>query len=107
MARALVHMPGTAKNGDVIEIRALIAHPMESGHRPGADGRLLPQDIIRSFRCTYNGEQVFAATLHPAIAANPYIAFFTVATETGTLAFTWQGDNDFAQTERLPLTVTP
>lgn len=107
MARTLVHMPGIAKKGDVIEIRALIAHPMESGHRPGADGRIVPRDIIRSFRCTYNGEPVFAAALHPAIAANPYIAFFTLATETGTLEFTWQGDNGFAQTERLPLTVTP
>lgn len=107
MARALIHMPGTAKQGTVIEIRALIAHPMESGHRPGMDGKPVAQDIIRSFRCTYNGEQVFAAALHPAIAANPYIAFFTVATETGTLEFIWQGDNGFAQTERMPLTVTP
>jgi sulfur-oxidizing protein SoxZ len=107
MARALVHMPATAQRGAVIEIRALIAHPMESGYRPGPDGRPLPQDIIRTFTCTHNGEQVFAAELHPAIAANPYIAFFTVATESGTFEFTWKGDHGFAQTERLALVVTP
>ncbi|QGZ40150.1 sulfur-oxidizing protein SoxZ [Pseudoduganella flava] len=107
MARALIHMPKTAKRGDIIEIRALIAHPMESGYRPGADGKPLPQDVIRRFTCTYNGEQVFAAELHPAIAANPYIAFFTIATETGTLEFSWTGDHGFAQTERIALTVAP
>jgi sulfur-oxidizing protein SoxZ len=107
MARALIHMPKTAQRGEVIEIRALIAHPMESGYRPGADGKPLPQDVIRRFTCTYNGEQVFAAELHPAIAANPYIAFFTVATETGTLEFSWTGDHGFAQTERMALAVTP
>ena len=69
---------------------------------------LLPsQDILRAFTCTYNGEQVFAAELHPAVSANPYIAFFTVATETGTLEFSWTGDKGFAQTERVALTVTP
>jgi sulfur-oxidizing protein SoxZ len=107
MARALIHMPKTAKRGEVIEIRALIAHPMESGYRPGADGKPLPQDVIRRFTCTYNDEQVFAAELHPAISANPYIAFFTVATESGTLEFSWTGDRGFAQTERMALTVTP
>ena len=107
MARALVHMPKEAKAGDAIEIRALIAHPMESGYRPGADGKPLPQDIIRRFECKYDGEQVFAAELHPAISANPYIAFFTIATKTGTLEFTWTGDNGFTQTERMALTVTP
>ena len=107
MARALVHMPKTAKAGEVIEIRALIAHPMESGYRPGADGKAVPQDIIRQFTCKYDSEQVFAAELHPAISANPYIAFFTVAVKTGTLEFTWTGDNGFTQTERMALAVMP
>ncbi|WBS02761.1 thiosulfate oxidation carrier complex protein SoxZ [Pseudoduganella sp. SL102] len=107
MVRALIHMPKTARAGEVIEIRALISHPMESGYRPGADGKAVPQDIIRQFTCKYEGEQVFAAELHPAIAANPYIAFFTVATVSGTLEFTWSGDNGFSQTERMALAVTP
>jgi sulfur-oxidizing protein SoxZ len=106
MARALVHLPPTARKDEVIEVRALIAHPMETGYRPGADGRVLPRDIIRRFACRYNGETVFTAELHPAIAANPYLSFFLVAGESGTIEFEWQGDNGFAQTERLPLQVT-
>nr|WP_315400684.1 thiosulfate oxidation carrier complex protein SoxZ [uncultured Duganella sp.] len=107
MARALIHMPATARRGEVIEIRALIGHPMETGYRPGADGKLIPRDIIRKFACHYNGEQVFGAELHQAVSANPYISFFTVATETGTLEFTWEGDNGFAQGEKVTLTVVP
>jgi len=105
MARALVTVPKSAKRGEVIEIRALIGHPMETGYRPGADGKVLARDIVRRFTCRYNGEQVFGAELHPAISANPYIAFFTVATESGTLEFRWEGDNGFNQTETATITV--
>lgn len=106
MARALITIPKTARRGDVIEIRALIGHPMETGYRPGADGKVMARDIIRTFTCRYNGEQVFAAELHPAISANPYIAFFTVATASGSLEFKWEGDNGFTQTETAAITVT-
>lgn len=106
MARAIINMPSQARRGEVIEIRALIGHPMETGYRVGAEGQVLKRDILRRFICRYNGEQVFAAELHPAIAANPYLAFYTVATASGTLSFTWEGDNGFAQTETMPITVT-
>jgi sulfur-oxidizing protein SoxZ len=99
-------MPDSARRGEIFEIRALIGHAMETGYRPGADGRPVPRDIIRKFVCRYNGETVFSAELHPAISANPYFAFHTTATESGTLEFSWEGDNGFAQTERRALTVS-
>ena len=105
MARALLKLPATAKPGEVIEIRTLIQHPMETGYRPGPNGKLLPRDIIRRFTCTYDGEMIFSAELHPAIAANPFISFTTVATVSGPLTFTWEGDNGFSQTETATLTV--
>ena len=106
MARALITMPATAKKGEIVEIRTLIAHPMETGYRRGDDGSVLPRNLIRRFTCLYDGETVFAAELFPAVAANPLIAFSTVATVSGTLTFTWDGDNGFAQTERVAITVT-
>jgi sulfur-oxidizing protein SoxZ len=109
MARTLLNVPSNAKAGQVIEIRALIQHPMETGYRPGADGKVLPRDIIRRFACRYDdgstNEVVFSAELFPAIAANPYLAFFLVPTASGTLTFTWEGDNGFAQTETVALKV--
>jgi len=106
MVRALITAPATARRGDIIEIRTLIAHPMETGFRPGPEGKLLPRDIIRRFSCRYDHELVFSAELYSAVAANPYIAFHTVATQSGTLVFTWEGDNGFVQTEAQAITVT-
>jgi sulfur-oxidizing protein SoxZ len=109
MARARITMPRSAKRGEIIEIRTLIAHPMESGYRPGEDGRVLPRDLIRRFSCHYEDERgdelVFSAELFPAVAANPLISFYTVATASGTLRFSWEGDNGFAQTERVAISV--
>jgi len=70
-ARVLINIPPTAKRGDVIEIKTLVSHPMESGYRVGFNGALIPRDIIKLFVCTYNGEEIFRAELSPAIAANP------------------------------------
>ena len=79
MARALVTMPKTAKRGEVIEIRTLIAHPMETGYRPGEDGAIVPRNLIRQLICHYDDVVVFSAELYPAVAANPLITFCTVA----------------------------
>jgi sulfur-oxidizing protein SoxZ len=105
MARTLITLPKTARRGEVIDIRTLIAHPMESGFRVDAEGKVRQRDIIRRFSCRYNGELVFSAELFPAVAANPYIAFTTVAQDSGSLSFTWEGDNGFAQTESVAISV--
>ena len=105
MASALINVPARAKRGEVIEIKTLISHPMETGFRRTQVGALIPRNIIRGFVCTYNGTEVFRAELHPAIAANPFIVFSTVATESGTLVFHWTGDNGFSVTESAAITV--
>jgi sulfur-oxidizing protein SoxZ len=105
MARTLINIPATAKRGEVIEISATIGHPMETGFRPGEDGKVMPRNIIQRFSCKYNGETVFTAELFSAISANPYIAFYTTALQSGTFALTWEGDNGFAQTETVSIAV--
>ncbi|HPA89240.1 MAG TPA: thiosulfate oxidation carrier complex protein SoxZ [Quisquiliibacterium sp.] len=106
MARALITVPKAPRRGEEIEIRVLIAHPMETGHRVDATGRRVPRSLIRRFTCHYDGELVLAAELHPAVAANPYFAFHTIARDSGTLTFVWQGDDGFAQTESVRIDVT-
>ena len=106
MARALINVPATAKRGEVIEIRTLVQHPMETGYRPDSMGGVIPRDIISRFVCTYNGEEVFRADLFPAIAANPFLAFSTVATESGELRFAWTDDKGQTRTETAKITVT-
>ena len=65
----------------------------------------MPRDIVQAFTCRYAGEVVFTAQLHPAVAANPYLAFHLIATHSGTLEFEWRGDHGFAHVERRELTV--
>jgi sulfur-oxidizing protein SoxZ len=105
MARALINVPPKAKRGGVIEIKTLISHVMETGFRHSNTGQLVPRDIITQFVCKYNGEEVFRAELFPAMAANPYLTFFTTATDSGTLTFEWIGDNGYAVTETAQITV--
>ena len=105
MARAVVTLPAQAKRGEIIEIKTLAQHAMETGFRRTQTGDLIPRDIIRRFTCTYNRTEICRVDLHPAIAANPLIAFNTVATESGTLTFQWVGDNGYSVTEIAPIRV--
>jgi len=105
MARVVVNLPATAKRGEIIEIKTLAAHPMETGFRHTQLGELVPRDIITRFVCIYNGVEIFSAELYPAIAANPLITFSTVAAESGMLEFRWTGDNGYAVTQSAPITV--
>ena len=80
-------LPKEAKKGDVIEIKTLMPHMMESGQRKDKDGTTIPRKIINKFVCTFNGHEVFSADLEPAIAANPYFEFTVKVEESGTFAF--------------------
>jgi sulfur-oxidizing protein SoxZ len=105
MARVVINAPKSAKRGEVIEIKTLAGHVMETGFRRTQTGELIPRDIVTQLVCTYNGVEVFRAELHPAMAANPLLAFSTVATESGTLEFRWTGDNGFSATEKAVIKV--
>jgi sulfur-oxidizing protein SoxZ len=102
--RALVSFsPPTPKRGEPFEVRALVSHPMETGHRADALGRRVPRDIVRRVEVRLDGELVFAADLHAAVAANPYFAFPLVAEREGTLVITWAGDRGFGHSASVAL----
>ena len=105
MASTLINVPANAKHGEIIEIKTLVSHTMETGYRRTVTGETVPRDIITSFTCRYNGAEIFRADLFPAIAANPFITFFTVATESGKFEFEWIGDNGFSETVSASITV--
>jgi sulfur-oxidizing protein SoxZ len=105
MASALINVPARAKRGEVIEIKTLMSHVMEPGYRHTADGKVIPRNIITSFTCRYNGAEIFRADLFPAIAANPFISFFTIAAESGKFEFEWIGDNGFSETASAAISV--
>jgi len=106
MTRALVNVPKTARRGEIIDIRAMIQHVMETGYREGPNGVLIPRHIIKHFVCKYAGEEIFSVELFPAIAANPFFAFCVVASESGTITFEWTDDKGEVHTESAEITVT-
>ncbi|MFL6816608.1 MAG: thiosulfate oxidation carrier complex protein SoxZ [Bradyrhizobium sp.] len=105
MASALINVPARARRGEIIEIKTLMSHIMETGYRHTSTGEVIPRDILTSFVCRYNGVEIFRADLFPAISANPFITFFTVATESGKFDFEWIGDKGFADTASASITV--
>ncbi|MGM4988737.1 thiosulfate oxidation carrier complex protein SoxZ [Tardiphaga sp. 841_E9_N1_2] len=98
-----VRVPTQAKPGELIEIKTLISHEMESGQRKDAAGKVVPRKIINKFTAAFNGKTVFEADWNPAISANPYQSFFYKATESGEFTFTWKDDDgsDYVTTNKL------
>ncbi|MGB0411349.1 MAG: thiosulfate oxidation carrier complex protein SoxZ [Pikeienuella sp.] len=89
-----VKVPKKASAGDVVTIKSLISHPMESGQRKDKKtGELIPRKIINKFTAAFNGEQVIAVTVEPAVSANPYFQFDMKVPESGTVRFEWTDDD--------------
>ena len=84
-----IQLPAKARRGDLVEVRIIIQHPMETGFRYDSMGRRTPRNAIHTLACRYAGREVFRAAMSTGIAANPYLRFFTRAVETGDLEFSW------------------
>ena len=88
-----IKLPTQAAKGEVIQIKTLVSHVMESGQRKDAQGKPIPRRIINKFACEFNGKPVFGCALEPAISANPYIQFDARIDEAGTFKFSWTDDD--------------
>jgi sulfur-oxidizing protein SoxZ len=88
-----VKTPKSAKAGEVVTIKTLISHPMESGQRKDSSGNVIPRSIINRFTCELNGAMVIDVTMEPAISTNPYIEFDAKVDAAGEFKFTWYDDD--------------
>jgi len=82
-----------AKKGEIVDVKALVSHVMETGLRKDSAGNLIPRKILNKFIATVAGKQVFSADFEPAIAANPFIQFKFRAEESGPVVLTWIDDD--------------
>ena len=74
MTHALVNVPAKAKRGEIIEIKTMISHPMETGYRRDEVGKVIPREIFRRFTCTYNGVEVFRADRFEEVLLSDWLA---------------------------------
>ncbi|CAD7055101.1 MULTISPECIES: thiosulfate oxidation carrier complex protein SoxZ [Pseudorhizobium] len=100
-----IKVPKEAKAGEVISLKTLISHEMESGQRKDKDGNVIPRKIINKFACEFNGAPVFSCDIDPAISANPYFEFTAKVSESGTFKFTWTDDDGSVYTDEHEITV--
>ena len=100
-----VKVPKKASPGEVITIKTLISHKMESGQRKDKQGNVIPRRIINAFSCEFNGQPVFSTDIHPAISANPFFEFTAKVNESGTFTFKWTDDNGEIYTTESKITV--
>ena len=101
-----VKVPKTASAGEVIVIKTLISHEMESGQRKDKEGNPIPRKIINKFTCEFNGQVVFSCDIDPAVSANPYFEFSVKMEESGTFVFTWVDDDGSVYTTENKITVS-
>ncbi len=101
-----VKLPKDAKKGEVIVIKTLISHVMETGLRKDEAGNTIPRKIINKFTCAFNGKTVFSVDLEPAVAANPYLQFTARVEESGTFRFSWFDDDGSVTTADEMIAVT-
>ncbi|MBX9925404.1 MAG: thiosulfate oxidation carrier complex protein SoxZ [Hyphomicrobiaceae bacterium] len=101
-----VRMPATAKIGEVVEVKTLISHEMESGQRKDASGKQIPRKIIKEFVATFNGEEVMRADWLPGISSNPFQSFFVKVPESGTFVFRWTDDDGTIYVSEHKVTVS-
>lgn len=101
-----VKAPKKADKGEIIAIKTLISHKMESGQRKDKQGKLIPRQIINHFTAKFNGESVFEVDIEPAISANPYLQFHMRVEEPGEFEFIWKDDDGSVYTKKQKLDVT-
>ncbi len=102
-----VKVPKKAAAGDVVTIKTLISHKMESGRRKDKKtGELIPRNIINRFTCDFNGQNVIDVDLGTAISTNPYFEFEAKVPETGEFKFTWYDDDGSVYETSKKITVS-
>lgn len=106
MSDALLDVPGTVKKSEIFTVKIVMSHVMETGYRRDISGKPIPRNIVKWFSCTYGGDEVFRCDMTQAIAANPYLGFTTIATESGPMVLSWQDDEGIKYREEIAITVT-
>ena len=102
---ARIVMPATAKSGEIVEVKTIVQHPMETGYRRDHNGAVIPRDIVKRFAVTYAGNEVFSADLTQGVAANPFFAFQMKAATSGDVVFAWTDEKGETTTQTRKLTV--
>ena len=105
MNKPRIKLPESAKVGEIIDVKAVVTHPMETGNRKDAAGAIIPRNVINSFTAVFAGTEVFRAEFGSGISANPFISFSMRVPGPGSFQLSWTDDGGDTVTETVPLNV--
>lgn len=92
MVAARLILPLRVAAGDVVMVRLLIQHAMETGYRQDMNGRVIPRNVLRWVRCELGGAEVFSAEPSSGISANPLFEFPVRVGASAAWRVTWADD---------------
>ena len=101
----MIRMPSQAKNGEIIEVRSLIMHPMTTGLQKDKAGKIIPAHFIQTVTAEFDGKLFMTIDWSIAISTNPYLAYKMRAQKSGTLKMTWKDNQEQSWTATAHLTV--
>jgi len=105
MSFARLQWPERIVSGDVVRVRLLVQHPMDTGYLQNLLGTLVPRNIIRLLTCTLGSQEVFRIEPSSGISANPLFEFFVRATETADMRVEWVDDKGIRSSYQQTMTV--
>ena len=107
MAFARIQWPERVLAGDVVKVRLLVQHPMDTGYLQDLLGKLVPRNVIQSLTCTWGQHEVFRVEPSSGISANPLFEFFVRAEQTDEMHVEWTDDRGVKGSLRQTLPVLP
>ena len=86
IGKVRLRVPSSIKPGDVVQVRALVIHPMERIERDAQDKIIQKNyNYINKVIATYLGKTVATFDTTQNVAENPFFSFTIKATEPGQL----------------------
>jgi sulfur-oxidizing protein SoxZ len=90
IGRIRIRVPSSVKAGEVVRVRVLLIHPMETVER--RDGKPVDRHyhFVNRMVVSYLGREVLLADITQSVSENPVFSFAVRATEPGPLKVTFQ-----------------
>lgn len=93
-----------AANGDIVEVKVLMRHDMETGQRKDASGKIMPAHFIQNLTAKCNDKVVLNAQFGPSVSKDPFLAFkFKGGAKGDKVSVTWMDNKGDTRTDEATI----
>jgi|HubBroStandDraft_2_1064218.scaffolds.fasta_scaffold02182_11 sulfur-oxidizing protein SoxZ len=90
IGEAKILLPLSVARDAVIDVRALLVHPMDTGFFRDAEGNPIPAYFVNAVTIAYGGEQVARFEWTSGISRDPFVRFPLRASREAPVQITWK-----------------